>query len=179
MTPLDSTLKKLASAQAVFLLAADAVSASLWQRQPREGCWCAAEIVEHLVTVERGVLAAVDRVVRRPPRPIPFFKGFHFSLLIVEARIRRRKSPIPQHPENLVQKQEMLAELRSVRERSRAFLEETKARNLSAYRWPHPFLGSLNAYQWFRFVGSHQSRHTKQMAELSRNLCECVEELQK
>ncbi len=38
-------------------------------------------------------------------------------------------------------KEEMLAELRAARERTLAFLDETKDRDLSVYRWPHTFFG--------------------------------------
>ena len=61
----------------------------------------------------------------------------------------------------------MLAELRDVRERTLAFMDETKERNLGVYRWRHPFLGSLSAYEWFEMVARHQLRHEKQMREIA------------
>src|SRR5438132_449986 len=83
----------------------------------------------------------------------------------------RRKTPIPLDPELFAaSKEAMLAELRSVRERTLAFLEETYDRNLRAYYWPHPFLGKLNFYNWFTFIAAHEIRHTKQMVEITKNL---------
>ncbi len=76
-------------------------------------------------------------------------------------------------------KEEMLAELRTVRERSLAFLEETKGRNLSEYCWKHPALGTLNTYEWMRFIASHELRHTKQMREIAASLPKVIESLQK
>jgi hypothetical protein len=38
----------------------------------------------------------------------------------------------------------MLGDLRGARERTLAFLEEKKGRDLSAYHWRHAFLGELN-----------------------------------
>jgi len=49
-------------------------------------------------------------------------------------------------PDGLADKETMMAELRSVRERTLAFLEETHQRKLEAYFWRHPFLGYLNFY---------------------------------
>ena len=64
----------------------------------------------------------------------------------------------------------MLAELRHVRERTLAFIQETRGRDLTQYRWRHPFLGSLNTYEWLRFIASHQVRHAKQMQETAAAL---------
>jgi len=62
------------------------------------------------------------------------------------------------------EKEEMLAaELRGVRERTLAFIEKTRDGDLSKYRMAHPFLGSLNAYQWLQFLAAHEKRHRKQM----------------
>jgi hypothetical protein len=60
--------------------------------------------------------------------------------------------------------------LRDVRERTLAFLEETKGRDLSKYRWPHAFLGALNVYEWFQFIASHEVRHEKQLREIAASL---------
>ncbi len=74
-------------------------------------------------------------------------------------------------------KEVMLAELRTVRERSLAFLEETRSRNLGEYCWKHPALGILNAYEWMQFIASHEIRHTKQMREIAASLPKSVESL--
>jgi hypothetical protein len=73
----------------------------------------------------------------------------------------------------------MLVELREVRKGTLALLEETRNRDLSAYRWRHPFLGSLNAYEWFSFLGSHQIRHEKQMREIAASLPKPISTSQK
>jgi uncharacterized damage-inducible protein DinB len=161
---------KLARAQEDFLRAADFTPPDLWRTRPPNGGWSAAEIVAHLCQVERGVIGAADRIIRHPPRPVPFLKRFHFPLEMVEARVIRRQSPIPLDPDLLSTKESMLASLRALRERTLAFLEETSSRDLSAYYWPHPFLGMLNAYAWLCMIASHQIRHTKQMRQLSAGL---------
>jgi DinB family protein len=72
------------------------------------------------------------------------------------------------------EKEEMLAELREVRERSLAFLSATREQDLRNFCWPHPFLGMLNTYEWFKMIGSHEIRHTKQMNEIALNLPKLV-----
>jgi hypothetical protein len=82
-------------------------------------------------------------------------------------------------PQLLREKETMFAEVREVRGRTLALIEETSNRDLKAYRWRHPFLGSLNAYEWFSFLASHQIRHEKQMREIAANLPNALEIFQK
>lgn len=175
MRPLDPILERLRCAQTAFFRAADSVSPKLWKTKPKADEWSAAEIVAHLVMVERAIIGGADRITQKIPKPIPFLKRFHFPMWLVESRIIRRKSPIPLDPSLLNTKEEMLGELRAARERTLAFLEETSKKDLSTYCWPHPFLGMLNGYEWFELIASHEIRHTKQMREITARLPKAVE----
>ena len=179
MPTLEPILEKFDRAQRGFLCACGGVSADYWNTCPREGAWSAAELVAHLMTVERSVISTAARIVRKPPRRIPLFKRLHLPLAIVEKRVIRRKTPIPIEKDLLGSKEKMLAELRSVRQRTLAFIVETKDRDLKDYRWRHPFLGSLSAYAWFSFVASHQIRHENQMWEIATALPKVIGSLQK
>jgi len=176
---LDSILSCMARAQTRLLSAADAVAAEEWKTQPSEGKWSAAELVAHLMMVERAVIAKADRVRQHPPKRVSLLKRIHIPMALVESRWIRRKSPMPVEPEMLGDKEVMLAELRGVRERSLAFLEETRNRNLAEYCWAHPALGTLNTYEWMQFIASHEVRHTKQMREIVADLPKAIESLQK
>jgi len=179
MQSLDSLVINLAKSQKGFLRAADAVPSEFWKASPSVGRWSAAEIVAHLIIVERAVIRKADRVVQNPPKHVPFIKRLHLPMALVESRLVRRKSPIPIDSAMLRDKEGMLAELREVRERSFSFLQETKSRDLSEYRWAHPALGTLNTYQWIQFISSHEIRHTKQMEEVSASLPKLIDNLQK
>ena len=181
MPGLQTAVEKLSVAQQGLLRAADAVPASDWNTRPGANSWSAAQLVAHLCQVERGILRYADRVLGKTPLPVSIFKRFHLPIALVESRLVKRKSPLAAQPgaELLGCKETMLAELRSVRERTLSFLEETHARDCSAYFWRHPFLGSLNFYDWFTFVAAHQIRHTKQMAEIWKNLPKHVATSQK
>ncbi len=176
---LDSILDCMAKAQTGLLCAADSVPAEEWTIRPAEGRWSAAELIAHLMMVERAVIGKADRVAQKPPRRVSLLKRIHIPMALVESRWIRRKSPVPVAPEMLRDKEEMLAELRTVRERSLAFLEETRSRNLDEYCWAHPALGTLNAYEWMQFIASHEVRHTKQMREIAASLPKAIESLQK
>lgn len=127
----------------------------------------------HLIVVERTIVGGADRITQKIPEAVPFLKRWHVPLWVVESRVIKRKSPLPLDPALVKNKEEMLGELRAARERTLAFLQETDKRDLRKYRWPHPFLGMLNAYEWFEMIASHQTRHTKQMVEI----CRCLPKL--
>lgn len=167
---LRGIFEKLDRAQQSLLRTANAVPADLWKTSPRQGAWSAAELIAHVMTVERTVIGATDRILKKQPKHIPALKRFHLPLALVEKRLLRWKTPIPIETQLLREKDAMLTELREVRERTLAFMEETRNRDLSAYRWRHPFVGSLNAYEWFSFLASHQIRHEKQMREIAASL---------
>ena len=170
MTSLQPIREKLARAQTAFFRAADAIPAEKWDNCPGLNEWSAAQLVAHLVVVERGVVTNVDRLTQKAPIPVPFSKRMHLPLWLVEARVIRRKSPVPLDESLLGEKEAMLAGLRGVRERTLAFISETERRDLGAYCWRHPFLGMLNAYEWMEMIAAHQLRHTKQVREIEAKL---------
>lgn len=179
MSSLKNIVGNLHDAQQCLLRAADAVPVEQWNTAPGKGQWSAGEVVCHLIIIERAILKSSDRLLQKPPRAVPFYKRFHIPMAIVEARIMRLKTPIPIASEMVRGKEEMLAELREVRERTLAFIEETSGKDLSKYTMPHPFLGTLNTYEWFQLIASHEIRHTRQMKEIAARLPKAVANLQK
>ena len=179
MPRLEPILEKLAHAQQRLLCCADSVPPKHWKTRPHTGGWCAAELVAHLIMVERSIVGKADRVIQHTPIEFSFFKKFHLPLALVESRMIRRKTPVPVDPEMLQEKETMLAALREMRERTHAFLEETQNRDLTKYRWPHPLLGSLDVYEWFHFLAVHQIRHEKQLREIAAGLPKAIATLQK
>jgi hypothetical protein len=170
MSTLQPIREKLARAQTAFFRAADAIPAAKWDNCPGLNEWSAAELVAHLVVVERGVVTNVDRLTQKAPIPVPFPKRMHLPMWLVEARVIRRKSPVPLDPSLMAEKETMLGGLRRVRERTLAFISETERRDLSVYCWRHPFLGMLNIYEWMEMIAAHQLRHTKQIREIEAKL---------
>jgi uncharacterized damage-inducible protein DinB len=176
---LPTIIENLGRAQSGLLRAAAAVPAEQWKTRPAEGRWSAGEVICHLSAVERTILCRADKLLQKPQNPAPFYKRFHVPMMFVEARVIRRKAPTPLEPQAVREKEEMLAELRHVRERTLAFIEETMERDLSKYCMAHAFLGTLNAYEWLQFIASHEVRHTKQMRGIAGGLPKTVTSLQK
>src|SRR5258708_24051055 len=87
--------EKLERAQTAFFQAADAIAGEKWDNCPGLNQWSAAELVAHLVVVERGVVTNADRLTQKAPIPVPFPKPLHFPMWLVGAPVIRRKSPVP------------------------------------------------------------------------------------
>jgi hypothetical protein len=170
MASLDRILEKLAGAQNRLLSAADSIPIDQWSTSPREGAWSGAEVIAHVTTVERTVMIVAGKIFKKQPKHTPVLKRFRLPLAFAEIRLMRLKTPIPVDTRLLGEKKLMLAELQRVRRCTLEVIEESRNRDLRVYRWPHPFLGSLNAYQWFALLGSHQIRHEKQMREIAAQL---------
>jgi uncharacterized damage-inducible protein DinB len=176
---LRTIIENLAYAREELLRAADAVPADKWKTKPAEGRWSAGELIGHLIMIERAIVSGTDKILRKPPKEVSFFKRLHVPIALVKSRLIHLKTPIPLDPKIVHEKEEMLAELRQVRERTLAFIEETIHRDLSQYWMPHPFLGTLNTYEWLQLIASHEIRHTKQMHEITESLPKTVTSLQK
>lgn len=181
MPSLQSISKNLTRAEQQFLAAADAVPTDQWQTRPAEGRWSAAELVCHLMQVERAIVQNAGKLLQHPPKPCPLSKRFHLPMvmLIVESRLIPRRTPIPLDTSLVCEKEKMLAHLREVRKRTRFFMEETAGKPLRKYHMPHPFLGTLNFCEWFQLIASHQVRHSKQIKEIAEALPKTVATLNK
>lgn len=166
MRDLRPILAQLDKARRGLLLAADSVPNAHWRASPQPGAWSAGEVVAHLTMVEGTIISKAGRLVCQPPKMVPVWKRAHLPVILAEWRAVRRRTPIPLDESLVSEKETMLARLHEVREKTLAFIGETRDRDLSAYRWPHPFFGSLNLYTWFRMIAHHEVRHTKQIQEI-------------
>src|SRR5215470_10683542 len=136
---LASITENLARAETQFLAAADAVPPGQWKTCPGEGRWSAGELVCHLITVERLIILSASKLLQNRPTPRPFLKRFHLPMLLVEARLIPRKTPIPLDLALVGEKDAMLAQLREARAGTLVFMEETAGKDLGKYHMPHPF----------------------------------------
>ena len=49
------------------------------------------------------------------------------------------------------------------------FIAEHSGRNLASFRRKHPFLGSLNLYDWMRMLAYHEIRHAGQIRDIGKS----------
>ena len=149
-----------------MLSVAQQVSDVRWSESPAPDSWSAAEVIAHVTIIEETTIFGMKRLLRAAPKPMPLRKRFHLPLAIATWRGRKLRTPIPLDTKRIRDKQESLAGLVATREATLAFIESTRGTDVSIYRYKHPFLGSLNMYEWFRLMGYHELRHAKQIREL-------------
>jgi DinB superfamily len=166
MKRLDATLAFLAKSRARFLATVEQIPDSRWLSTPAEGCWSASEVVAHVATIEEAIVGGCLKTLQKAPYPVPALKKIHLPFFLALWRGRKVRSIIPTPAERIGNRATAYRAIVEVRERSLAFIAEHRERDLSAYRFPHPIFGSLNLYDWYRFIGYHELRHRKQLREL-------------
>lgn len=170
MPDIRPIVDKLHQVRARLLAETERVPAERWRQAPGPEKWSAAEVIAHLTQVEATILDGATKLFVRGPRPLPLWKRLHIPPRLAEWRGVRARTPIPLDPTLLGSKDAMLGRFQAGRQRVLAFLEANGDRDFSRWRWPHPFFGSLNGYQWFRLIYHHEVRHTQQLREIVKSL---------
>ena len=159
-------VEKLNRVRADLLAVTEQASAGSWRKRPAAEKWSAAEVIAHLTMVEKAITEGAEKLVQSDPRPTPFWKRLHFPLKLAEWRFLRARTPIPLDSRLLGDKEPMLERFAAGRRKTLAFLEANRKRDLSRWRWRHPFFGSLDGCTWFELIYRHEIRHTKQLREV-------------
>jgi hypothetical protein len=163
---LSPIVRHLQASRGKLLSAAEEVSDLRWRESPARGSWSAAEVIAHVAIIEETTIFGMKRLLRAAPKPVPLRKRFHLPLAIAAWRGRKVRTPIPLDEKRVRDKQESLSGLFATRQATLEFIESTRGTDVCAYRYEHPFLGSLNMCEWFRTIGYHEIRHAKQIREL-------------
>ena len=166
MRDIDPILQLLASSRARFLATLDTVPEDRWRQSSRPGVWSAAELAAHVTMVERSVNKNAVRILGVAPASVPLLKRIHLPVRISSYRLFKVKSPFQMKQELLEDKPKHIEMLAASRKLTVDFLEANRQRDLAAYRAPHPLLGSINLYDWYKFIAYHEERHRKQLRDV-------------
>ena len=166
MHDVNPIVAQLQKAHSSFIAACGEIPEERWKSSPGKGAWSAGEVVAHLTQVEEKISSAVTKIVREAAVPVPLWKRLHFPVALAENSGFKLKTPVPLDPLLVREKTQMLVEFTRQRNHSVALLLSNGRKDLSVYRMPHPFLGSLNFYDWFRMLAFHEIRHTKQIRRI-------------
>lgn len=166
MKNLDPILGLLQTSRQKFVVSANEVPAEVWSKSPGAGRWSAAEVVAHVGMVEQAIISGAKKVLQAPPKPVPLLKRLHMPVALAAWRGAKRKSPIPLDSSLVINRAEALSRLDVARRGTLGFIESTRDQDLRVYRFPHPFMGSLNLYDWFRLIAYHDLRHAQQIREV-------------
>ena len=135
--------------------------------------WSVAEILEHLVLVERrltylvatAVAGARAKGLPAEPETTPVMWTVPVKLFLDRSRkITASEAVLPRGELDSAAASKAL-EL--TREQLRATIVAADGLALADVVHPHQVLGQLNMYQWIGFIGSHEARHAAQIRELA------------
>jgi hypothetical protein len=166
MKRLDSTLEFLAKSRTRFIATADQIPDSHWLESPAVGVWSASEVVGHVAVIEEAIVAGCRKTLLKAPYSVPLLKKIHLPFFLATWRGRKIRTTISTPSERIGNRATSYQTIAGAREATLAFIEVHQQQDLSAYRFPHPIFGSLNLYDWYRFIGYHELRHRKQLREL-------------
>jgi len=164
-----------------LLAALDTVPVEQQAARPAPDAWSAAEVLEHLARVERGLVRLTHVKVAEfrelSPVPaedaeLPAFDLVKFTR--VEDRAMRLAAPERVCPTGTMSASEGRTAILEVR---RAFVEQLAGGDglpLSRIVHPHPFLGPLDLYEWVYLIGSHELRHARQLREIAAHFSVAV-----
>ena len=119
-----------------------------------------------MMMVEQAIIAGVKKVLQAEPEPVPLLKRLHVPVALAAWRGTKRRSPVELDQSLVTDRPDALNRLNAAREATVGFIESTGRKDLRVYRFPHPFLGSLNIYDWFRMIADHDLRHEQQIREV-------------
>jgi hypothetical protein len=161
---------------AAFCATADAVPPADRERQPAEGCWSVAQVVDHVGRVEgmfAGFLTKTLAEARAQGVAAEAQTGTVIApavLAKVSDRSSKRNAPEPAHPAPDARYEDARAALDAAHRRGREMLAGAEGLALETVTMPHPALGVLNLYEWGVAVGGHEGRHAEQIREIAATL---------
>ncbi|HYZ84788.1 MAG TPA: DinB family protein [Bryobacteraceae bacterium] len=150
-----------------LLAACEDLSPKQWTFRCGEDQWTIAEVVEHIVMVERGISVMLQRKLMQssPVDQVSSDLDERIRLAVVDRSCKQqtpeRLNPSGKFPDGPA----ALEAFESTRAKTLEWFS-TASDDLRRYRMPHPVLGPIDGYQWIVFVAAHAERHTLQIEEV-------------
>src|SRR5437868_12941320 len=142
------------------------------EERPKEGGWSRAEIVEHLVRSEGGMVTALAKPPS-PDRPRSFPRGQGLRFLGLRAALRmgiRIKAPVESLlPTGELSWHAILSRWEEQRRAMEEWLLGVDPGILHDPRFRHPIVGWLTVPQALIFAADHIGHHLQQLGRLERS----------
>ena len=166
----DLLLEHLERSRRAFHAEVAGLSADQCSAHRSSDAWSITDVVEHIATVEIGVLEVFrTRLFERPCPPEYKAQTSGKDQFIVDAmqdRITRRISPDLVKPAGRwPDAHQALAAFDRARQGMIDLLTK-ETRDLRAYCAPHPALKALDGHQWILFLATHTDRHREQIRDI-------------
>jgi hypothetical protein len=170
--PAEQVLFRLEASRAALLAAAGELDQDALDAHGGDGAWSAGQVMHHLVLVESAVQAVLSRLADRAPEGPPQAGGQAPVALpadISDAITSRPAFPGTEPTPGLPAAR-LLRELAESRARTREIAGRAALRDMSHGRFPHPFLGRMDFYQWVLFLAEHETGHVEQVRAILAGL---------
>lgn len=161
-----AALKILEDNQHALFQMLEKVSGDLFLYEPAEK-WSIAQLVEHIILVENGVLGGIKKVGTHPKEAVinkPVTEEQFKQIL--HNRARKIEAPEKYVPKGIfTTKASAIKAFKEHRENIADFVNTTDL-PLAYIGFPHFALGMLNGFDWLAFMAGHCERHIAQMEEI-------------
>jgi DinB superfamily len=135
---------------------------------PPDGGWSAAEVLDHLRAAEHSLVRALTKYEKGEPTRVPKVAWWYrlpISPFFWRIRFTAPKLVRPR-PRAEVSPNEVLDALRTSRRDLLAIADRMGESRFAAMIFPHFLLGRFSGVTWFRFIGSHETRHLGQLCRV-------------
>jgi DinB superfamily len=162
--PVEALWNDMESVRAELLKEAERLSQTQADWRPGEEEWSVGEILHHLTLAEVGTGKLTSKLFKEARQPLPPFppdlKDF---------------APVPPpppgpakalevvYPERGHPLEKLIADLNTVRARSRQSVERLATIDPRALTWRHVTLGPMDLGQWWRLHVRHETDHLQQL----------------
>ena len=166
----DRAVDYLKQTQKDFLAATDGLSEAQWKFKAAPDRWSIAETAEHIAVTEDTIWKLVgEKMMKSPATPEKAAEAQGKDEIIltkVPDRSRKAQAPEQLKPTGRWATRALLVKaFEDSRSQEIAFLKATKE-DLRNHFEEHPFLKTIDAYQWLLLNGAHCKRHTAQILEV-------------
>ena len=166
----DRAIDYLKQTQNDFLASIAGVSEAQWKFKAAPDRWSIAETAEHIAVTEQTIWDLVSgKIMKSPaaPEKRAEAKGKDETILtLIPDRSRKAQAPERLKPTGRWATQAALVkDFEAIRGKEIGYVTETKE-DLRNHFEEHPFLKTMDAYQWLIFNGAHCKRHTAQILEV-------------
>src|SRR6266850_2107057 len=173
---LEEVLNYLDSQRTALSEAVALVPTELRDQQPGSDRWSVAQVLQHLVIIEKrigmGVTNWVGDALARGLGPELETSSVlnSLDLALIADRSRRRNAPEEVRPNGDLDAASAWTALEQTRAALRTGVLLGDGLALGEVIQTHPVLGPINLYQWLLFVAGHEARHTAQVREIAAEL---------
>ncbi len=159
----------LQKSEADLLAAIKDVSEDFFTYKPYEDTWSIAEIIEHLIIADTGLLISIKKKGEKIRDTVPETSSNDWIIKATSNRKRLVTAPHFLLPKGIFTSKEVA--IQAFR-KNRATIEEflnTTDFPLEKIAFKHFALGLLNGKNWMAFMAGHCIRHTTQIEEMKKN----------